>query len=121
MSDLAIEEMKPFIPATDYAKSLEFYVALGFEVASDMGELAYLKFEATSFLLQDYSQPDFAKHYMMHLQVEDVDAWHAHVVSAGVVERFGVKLGEPQEQPWRMRDFTLTDPSGVLWRIAQRI
>jgi uncharacterized glyoxalase superfamily protein PhnB len=26
-----------------------------------------------------------------------------------------------QLQPWRMRDFTLHDPSGVLWRIAQNV
>jgi hypothetical protein len=23
------------------------------------------------------------------------------------------------QQPWRMRDFVLYDPSGVLWRIGQ--
>jgi uncharacterized glyoxalase superfamily protein PhnB len=27
----------------------------------------------------------------------------------------------PQDQPWAMRDFTLFDPSGVLWRVAQNI
>ena len=28
---------------------------------------------------------------------------------------------EPANQPWAMRDFTLFDPSGVFWRIAQNI
>jgi len=57
----------------------------------------------------------------MHLLVENVDDWHAHVVAARVGERFGVKFGEPGNRPWGMRDFTLVDPSGVLWRIAQNI
>jgi uncharacterized glyoxalase superfamily protein PhnB len=43
------------------------------------------------------------------------------VVATGVVERFGAKLGQPEDRPWAMRDFTLIDPSGVLWRIGQNI
>ena len=37
------------------------------------------------------------------------------------VKFFGVEVGKPQDRPWGMRDFTLFDPSGVLWRIAQNI
>jgi len=29
-----------------------------------------------------------------------------------------VAVGEPTDQPWGMRDFTLFDPGGVLWRVA---
>ena len=25
----------------------------------------------------------------------------------------------PEQRPWKMRDFVLIDPSGVLWRIAE--
>ena len=32
-----------------------------------------------------------------------------------------VEIGEVELQPWKMRDFVLTDPSGVLWRIAQNV
>jgi uncharacterized glyoxalase superfamily protein PhnB len=56
---------------------------------------------------------------MMHLLVEDVDAWWRSIQDAKLVERYGVKVTEPEQQPWRMRDFVVTDPSGVLWRIAQ--
>jgi uncharacterized glyoxalase superfamily protein PhnB len=30
-------------------------------------------------------------------------------------------MGSPEDQSWAMRDFTLFDPSGVLWRIAQNL
>jgi uncharacterized glyoxalase superfamily protein PhnB len=30
-----------------------------------------------------------------------------------------VTVGAIEQQPWRMRDFVVSDPSGVLWRIAQ--
>ncbi|MGE8500198.1 MAG: VOC family protein [Pseudomonas sp.] len=55
----------------------------------------------------------------MHLLVEDVDAWWDTIVQAKLDERFGSRLVPPQDQPWRMREFMVTDPSGVLWRIAQ--
>jgi uncharacterized glyoxalase superfamily protein PhnB len=55
----------------------------------------------------------------MHLLVENVNAWHEK--ASAVAQRFNVKVSEPENQPWAMRDFTLFDPSGVVWRIAQNI
>jgi len=56
---------------------------------------------------------------MMHLLVEDVDAWHARVTDAKLAQTYGVTVGAIEQQPWRMRDFVVSDPSGVLWRIGQ--
>jgi hypothetical protein len=119
--NLAAVEIKAFVPAADFALSKEFYVALGFEIPWSSEDLAYVRHGETSFLLQAFIEPEFIKNFQMHLLVENVDDWHAQVLSSGVVSRFGVKVGEPQDQPWAMRDFTLFDPSGVLWRLAQNI
>jgi uncharacterized glyoxalase superfamily protein PhnB len=61
----------------------------------------------------------FAENLMMHLLVEDVDAWWAHVQEKGIEEKYGVRAEPPADRDWKMRDFVLFDPSGVLWRIAQ--
>lgn len=119
--NLAAVEIKAFVPAADLELSKEFYAALGFEVPWSSEDLAYVRLGETSFLLQAFNEPQFIKNYQMHLLVEDVDDWHAHVVSSGVIKRYGVKIGTPENQPWAMRDFTLFDPSGVLWWIAQNI
>ncbi len=119
--NLATVEVKAFVPAADLARSIEFYVALGFEVPWSSDELAYVRNGQTSFLLQAFNEATFIASYQMHLLVENVDDWHAHVTSSGVGKRFGVDIGTPQDQPWGMRDFTLFDPSGVLWRVAQNI
>lgn len=119
--NLAAVEVKAFVPAADFALSKEFYLALGFEIPWSSEDLAYVRHGMTSFLLQAFDEPDFIKNFQMHLLVESVDDWHAHVLSTGVALRFGVKIGEPVDQPWAMRDFTLFDPSGVLWRVAQNI
>jgi hypothetical protein len=56
---------------------------------------------------------------MMLLLREDVGARWGTMNTSGIVDKYGVKLGEFKQQPWRMRDFTLHDPSGVLWYSAQ--
>ncbi|HEY8683746.1 MAG TPA: VOC family protein [Rhodanobacter sp.] len=119
--NLSTVEIKAFVPALDFAVSEQFYLALGFEVPWSEDGLAYVRHGETSFLLQAFNEPAFARNFQMHLLVESADDWHAHVLAAGVTARFGVAMGEPTDQPWGMRDFTLFDPSGVLWRVAQNI
>jgi catechol 2,3-dioxygenase-like lactoylglutathione lyase family enzyme len=117
--NLACIEIKAFVPARDFALSLEFYQALGFKLASVFDGIAYLHCGESSFLLQDFYLKELADNFQMHLLVENVADWHGKALD--VARRFDVKVGEPEDQPWAMRDFVLFDPSGVLWRIAQNI
>ena len=112
-------EIKAFVPAKDFALSRRFYQDIGFELASDSEGIAYFKHGGVSFLLQDFYAEGLANNLMMHLLVEDVDAWRTQIVEANIAAKYGVKVTDIQQQPWRMRDFVLIDPSGVLWRIAQ--
>ena len=119
MSNLKAIEIKAFIPAKDFELSKRFYEDLGFTKASDSDGVAYFHLGEVSFLLQDYYVAALANNLMMHLLVEDVDAWRDKVRDAGIAETYGVRVTEIVRQPWRMRDFALVDPSGVLWQIAQ--
>jgi catechol 2,3-dioxygenase-like lactoylglutathione lyase family enzyme len=112
-------EIKAFVPARDFARSMAFYQALGFTRASVDDGIAYFHCGDSSFLLQDFYVKEHADNFQMHLLVEDVESWHAR--ASDVALAFGVRIGDPQDQPWAMRDFVLFDPSGVLWRIAQNI
>ena len=67
----------------------------------------------------DNYEASLARHLNLHLLVEDVDAWWQRVQASGVTAKYGVNCSAIVAQPWRMRDFCLTDPSGVTWRIAQ--
>ena len=117
--NLLAVEVKAFVPARDFALSMQFYEALGYIRASVFDGIAYLHCGNSSFLLQDFFAREHADNFQMHLLVEKVDDWHQK--ATGVAETFSVKIGQPEDQPWAMRDFTLFDPSGVLWRIAQNI
>ncbi|MFT3735575.1 MAG: VOC family protein [Rhodocyclaceae bacterium] len=116
-----IVEIKAFVPARDFNQSLAFYTDLGFTVASNSGGIAYLHHANCSFLLQDFYVAEHCNNFMMHMLVEDVEAWWERVTSSKLAERYGVRLVPPADQPWAMRDFVIIDPSGVLWRIGQNI
>lgn len=121
MTNLKVTEIKAFVPAKDFELSRQFYQDIGFTMASEGGGIAYFHFGNSSFLLQNFCAEGFAENFMMHLLVEDVDAWWQKVEESGVVNKYGVKLWPIELQPWKMRDFCITDPSGVLWRIGQNV
>lgn len=118
---LTVVEVKPFVPASDFERAKEFYLAVGFEVPWSSDDLAYVRRGQTAFLLQAFDRPAFVQNCQMRLLIENVDDWHSHLKAMAIEERFGVRMGEPQDQPWAMRDFTLFDPSAVLWRIGQNL
>lgn len=112
-------ELKAFVPARDFARSLDFYRDLGFSLTWSSDDLAYLHCGACSFLLQRFYVKEHAENFVMHLLVEDVDAWWRHVEQQQLAARYGVRALPPEDRPWGLRDFVLDDPSGVLWRIGQ--
>ena len=118
-ANLTVTEIKAFIPARDFERSMAFYEALGFMRASVGGGVAYFHFGESSFLLQDFFVREHAGNFAMHLLVENVDDWHRNAKE--VAAQFDVAIGEPEDREWAMRDFTLIDPSGVVWRIGQNI
>jgi catechol 2,3-dioxygenase-like lactoylglutathione lyase family enzyme len=119
MSDLDAVEIKAFVPARDFALSKRFYEDLGFTIAWSESDLAYLHRGDCSFLLQNFYNSEHAGNFMMHLLVADVDAWWRHVKESQLAAKYDVRAEPPDERPWGMRDFTIVDPRGVLWRIAQ--
>jgi len=119
MSTLRAIEIKAFVPAKDFALSMRFYEDIAFELKSETDGVAYFAHGEVSFLLQDFYVEELAANLMMHLLVEDVDTWWARLRDLRIAQTYGVKLTAIEQQPWRMRDFVLFDPSGVLWRIAQ--
>lgn len=111
---------RPFLPAKDFELSKAFYEALGFEKILD-ASVAIFRVGAGEFLLQPYYQKDWAENFMMQLMVDDLDGWWTHIASLDLPGRFGVNAPKaPAVQPWGLRVAYVTDPSGVLWHVAQR-
>src|SRR5688572_25008508 len=114
------ELARPFVPARDFALSKRFYDALGFRRLLD-GEVAIFGIGASSFVLQNYFQEDWAANFMMQLMVDDLDGWWKHVEALDLAANFGVPPPRPPAmQPWGLRVMYVVDPSGVLWHVAAR-
>ena len=120
MSDMTTIEVKAFVPARDFALSKQFYQDLGFNLAWSDDALAYFRHGSSSFLLQNFYNKSHADNFMMHLLVNDVDAWWHYVQTQGIAAKYNMKI-EPPEDHGTMRDFVVVDPTGVLSRIGQNI
>ncbi|WP_438465107.1 VOC family protein [Marinomonas sp. PE14-40] len=121
MANLNVIELKTFVPAKRYSESKAFYADVGFTQASDTHGVSFFHLGdgGASFLLQDFYEKTLAESLVMHLLVEDIGAWHKHLISSGIKEKYQTSITEITEQPWGMQDFIMLDPSGVMWRIAQ--
>jgi hypothetical protein len=114
------ELVRPFVPAKDFDLSKRFYEVLGFDKVLD-GEVAIFNAGSGGFILQCLYQKERAENFMMQLMVDDLDAWWAHIVGLDLEKQFGVQSPQaPALRPWGLRVAFVTDPSGVLWHIAQR-
>ena len=112
--------VRAFIPTKDFDVSKRFYEAWGFVKEWD-GEVAIFRIGGSGFILQRRYEKEWAENFMMHLTVDDLEAWWTHLSSLDLPRKFGVPVPKPPAlQPWGLRVAYVVDPSGVLWHIAQR-
>jgi hypothetical protein len=110
--------MQPVVPAKDFTISRRFYIELGFHARPLTDQLVEMQLGASSFILQNYYVREWADNFVVHLKVSDVHSWWAHIASLDLPTRYGVKIRAPQSEGWAVVA-GVTDPSGVLWRIAE--
>jgi len=115
-----IRAFRPFLPAKEFETSLRFYKAIGFEAFSLGETLAELRLGQHSFLLQGYYVREWAENTMMHVLIEDVQAWWRHIESLALASHFDVRPPiAPRAESWGLTVTYVFDPSGVLWHFAQ--
>ncbi|HEX3630230.1 MAG TPA: VOC family protein [Candidatus Dormibacteraeota bacterium] len=111
----------PTLPVIDMQKAIEFYKVAGFGVRIYNGEqsaepdFAFVSFEGHGmFDLELVPHMDPATNGAgCYIIPKDVNEWHARMSAAGL------PVTPVQEEPWGMREFTLTDPSGNRLRIGR--
>ncbi len=114
------ELARAFLPSKDFATSKRFYEKLGFDKLLD-ADVAIFGVGASSFVLTNYFQKEYAENCMMQLMVDDLDSWWRHIEALDLPADFGVKDPRPPAlQPWGLRVAYVFDPSGVLWHVAER-
>jgi|SRR5215469_6681447 len=114
-----IQAMRPMVPAEDFETSTRFYCELGFRPVTLIdGKLIEMRLGACAFLLQNYYVKEWAHNSVIHLRVSNLTLWWNHICSLDLPERYSTKLRPPRDESWAVVA-SISDPSGVLWRIAE--
>ncbi len=118
--DQTVRALRPFVPAKDFDASKRFYIELGFR-AEPLGDgLVEMHLGPYSFLLQDYYVEQWAGNFMMHVLVDDLEAWWSHIAALDLASRYDVESPRaPKMQSWGLKVAYVVDPAGVLWHFAQ--
>jgi len=98
------------LTVNDYAKSVDFYRALGLTQIVDSPENQYARFEtAGGATLSIQCDPDeeIAATTAVYLECDDLDARVERLARSGLAFEHG-----PRNQPWMWREARLRDPSG---------
>jgi catechol 2,3-dioxygenase-like lactoylglutathione lyase family enzyme len=121
MSDLTVSDLRPFVPARDFALCKRFYSSLGWDTKDVADGLALVRVaDQQHFYLQDYYIKEVAENCMLHLTVTDAQAWHRHVSSVLQGNRFTeARVQPPKLQPYGAIVTFVHDPSGVLIHLCE--
>jgi uncharacterized glyoxalase superfamily protein PhnB len=116
-----ILNLMAFVPAENFELSRRFYRDLGFHENWGDDQACEFELEGYRFLLQNFYVKEHAGNFMMHLMVEDADKWWEYIQSIDLAKKYDLYMAKPPTlQPWGLRVLYLTDPTGVLWHIADR-
>lgn len=121
MSDLTVSDLRPFIPSKDFALCKQFYSALGWDTKDVADGLALVRVaDQQHFYLQDYYIKEVAENCMLHMTVDDAQAWHRHVSAMLEGSRFpDARVQPPKPQPYGAIVTFVHDPSGVLIHLCE--
>ena len=103
-----------------FQKTMEFYTeALGFSVEWSEGKkMAMLKLRGLRLLIHPAKlKPRRGESPLhLHLEVDDVDGFHARLKGAGIKVP-----GSPKTMNWGHRTFRTYDPNGIEWEFYKRV
>ena len=118
--NLNVSDVKTFVPAKNFEESFNFYTALGWrpDWKAEDNSLAVMELGNHRFYLQNYYQKDWAENFMLHITVDDAQAWFEHA-SKVISEQGGGNVRPPKHESYGALVTYVWDPSGVLLHFAQ--
>jgi uncharacterized glyoxalase superfamily protein PhnB len=119
--DYSVDDVRPFVPAQDFALSKSFYEGLGWTTLwTDDDGLALMELGDSRIMLQDYYVKDWAENFMLTVSVADAGAWYERIAAAVADGAFGdARVAEPKHEDWGATVTYVWDPSGVLLHFTQ--
>lgn len=111
--------LQPFVPSGgDFDGSKKFFQQLGFNISWDGGDYVGFEKDGCRFILQKYTNKEFAENFMLTVNVSDAEEFRKDVIDKQLPEKFGIRIGEVCEQPYG-REVNIIDLAGVCWHFVQ--
>jgi|SRR5687767_12249605 len=112
---LTIKELVVYVPSESFTLSQRFYAALGFKLTEGWGGTIDCSLGGARFRLQNYYNKDWAENFMIKLDVDNIEAWHAHAREVIDNGDFGhARYDKSIELVGDTKIFHVWDPCGVL-------
>jgi hypothetical protein len=120
MAKININDVRAFVPASNFAASKAFYVALGWNLQWSDERLALMEVADQRFYLQNYYEKTWADNFVLFVAVDDAQACFERVSELIESKQFpGVRATPPKLEPFGAKVTYVWDPSGVLLQFAQ--
>ena len=111
--------LEPFIPSgSNFEGSRQFFQELGFNISWDSGDYVGFERDGCKFILQKYDNQAFAENLMISVKVSNAEEFWNFVTENKLVEKFGIKLGQPTQQPYG-KEVNIIDIAGVCWHFVE--
>ena len=112
--------LQPFVPSgKDFTISKEFFQQLGFNMNWDDGDYAGFEKDGCKFILQHFTNRDFAENFMLTVGGTDVDEFRKEVIDKQLPQKYGIRIGEVSNQPYG-KEVNIIDLAGVCWHFVQQ-
>jgi hypothetical protein len=115
---MTITSLQPFVPSgAAFEKSAELFVELGFEKKWEAGDYIGFGKDGFGFILQKFSNKEFAENLMITVGVPDADAFWSEVLEKKLSEKFKIRVSEPHDMPYG-KEVNMIDLAGVCWHFV---
>ena len=111
--------LEPFVPSgSNFEGSKQFFQELGFTVAWDVGDYIGFEREGCKFVLQNFSNKEFAENFMLSVKIDNAAEFYQFVTDKQLPQKFGIRINPPAQQPYGI-EVNIIDIAGVCWHFVE--
>ena len=112
--------LQPFVPSgSDFESSKQFFCELGFNINWDAGDYVGFENNGSKFILQKFTNKEFADNFMLTVGVANADEFRKEVIEKKLPEKFGIRISNVENMPYG-REVNIIDIAGVCWHFVQQ-
>lgn len=111
--------LEPFVPSGgDFEGSKKLFQELGFAINWDAGDYVGFERDGCKFILQKFTNKEFAENFMLSVAVSSADEFWKEVNEKQLVKKFGIRISPPTKQPYGI-EVNIIDIAGVCWHFVE--